>query len=105
MARIKKNDQVKIISGKDKGKTGKILRVLADQDRVVVEKLNLVKKHLKPTQQNPQGGIIEKEMGIHISNVMLLDPKSGEITRVGYREGKKGKKERYAKKSGERISA
>jgi large subunit ribosomal protein L24 len=97
---VKKGDKVMVISGKDKGKTGVILEALPKKERVLVEGVNIVKKHTKPNQANPQGGIVSQEAPIHVSNVMLIDPKSGEPTRVGYKvEG--DKKVRVAKKSGE----
>ncbi|MFB6469178.1 50S ribosomal protein L24 [Cytobacillus sp. Hz8] len=97
---VKKGDKVMVISGKDKGKTGVILAAYPKQDRVIVEGVNIVKKHSKPSQVNPQGGIISQEAPIHVSNVMPVDPKSGQPTRVGYQEVD-GKKVRVAKKSGE----
>ncbi|MDM5296730.1 50S ribosomal protein L24 [Bacillus pumilus] len=97
---VKKGDKVVVISGKDKGKQGVILAAFPKQDRVLVEGINLVKKHSKPTQANPQGGISEQEAPIHVSNVMPLDPKTGEVTRVGYKV-EDGKKVRVAKKSGQ----
>ena len=97
---VKKGDKVMVISGKDKGKTGVILASLPKKDRVIVEGVNIVKKHSKPSQVNPQGGIINQEAPIHVSNVMPIDPKSGEPTRVGYTLVD-GKKVRVAKKSGE----
>ncbi|NCU18101.1 50S ribosomal protein L24 [Pallidibacillus pasinlerensis] len=96
---VKKGDKVKVITGKDKGKTGVILKALPKKDRVIVEGVNIVKKHAKPSQENPQGGIIEVEAPIHVSNVMVIDPKTGEPTRVGYKI-EDGKKVRIAKKSG-----
>lgn len=105
MARIRKNDQVMVITGKDRGKVGRVIQMLAERDRVIVEKVNVVKRHTKPTQKNPQGGIVEKELSIHLSNVMLLDPKSGERTRVGSKKSGDGKKVRISKKSGEAIGA
>lgn len=96
---VKKGDKVVVISGKDKGKQGVILAAFPKNDRVLVEGINLVKKHSKPTQANPQGGISEQEAPIHVSNVMPLDPKTGEVTRVGYKV-EDGKKVRVAKKSG-----
>ena len=99
---IKKGDTVYVNAGNDKGKTGKVLAVITDKDRVVVEGVNMVSKHTKPNAKAPQGGIIKKEAGIHISNLNLIDPQSGKPTRVGYRiEG--DKKVRIAKKSGEEI--
>ncbi len=97
---VKKGDNVMVISGKDKGKTGVILASFPKKDRVLVEGVNIVKKHSKPSQMNPQGGIINQEAPIHVSNVMPIDPKTGEPTRVGIKEVN-GKKVRYAKKSGE----
>jgi large subunit ribosomal protein L24 len=97
---VKKGDKVMVISGKDKGKTGNILSAFPKQNRVLVEGVNIVKKHAKPSQMNPQGGIISQEAPIHVSNVMPIDPKSGNPTRVGYKE-ENGKKVRVAKKSGE----
>ena len=94
IARIKKGDTVIIISGKDKGRTGKVLKVIPRENRVVVEGINIVKRHQKPTTTD-QGGIIEKEAPIHISNVMLLDQKTGKRTRVRIVE-KEGKKVRQA---------
>jgi large subunit ribosomal protein L24 len=99
---IKKGDTVFVNAGNDKGKTGKVLEVLRDKDRVIVEGINMVSKHTKPNAKQPQGGIVKQEAGIHISNVQLLDPKSGAPTRVGFRI-EDGKKVRYAKKSGEEI--
>lgn len=97
---VKKGDKVMVISGKDKGKTGVILASFPKKDRVLVEGVNIVKKHSKPSQANPQGGIISQEAPIHVSNVMPIDPKTGEPTRVGY-QVVNGKKVRVAKKSGE----
>ncbi|WP_342599461.1 50S ribosomal protein L24 [Psychrobacillus sp. FSL H8-0483] len=99
---VKKGDKVKVISGKDKGKTGVILTAFPKKDRVLVEGVNIVKKHMKPNQANPQGGIVSQEAAIHVSNVMLIDPKTGEPTRVGSKV-EDGKKVRVAKKSGEII--
>ncbi|MFA8438909.1 50S ribosomal protein L24 [Pueribacillus sp. YX66] len=99
---VKKGDKVQVISGKDKGKQGVILQADPKQERVIVEGINLVKKHSKPSQMNPQGGIVEMEAPIHVSNVMPLDPDSNEPTRVGYRI-EDGKKIRIAKKSGQPL--
>ena len=99
---VKKGDKVMVITGKDKGKTGVILAAYPKKDRVLVEGVNIVKKHSKPSQLNPQGGIITKEAPIHVSNVMVLDPKTGEPTRVGFKV-EDGKKVRIAKKSGELL--
>jgi large subunit ribosomal protein L24 len=100
---IKKGDTVKVIAGNDKGHTGKVLRVLVENNRAVVEGANMVSKATKPSAQNTQGGIVKQEAAIHISNLQLVDPKSGTPTRVGRREGADGKLVRYAKKSGEEI--
>lgn len=81
--RLKKNDNVVVIAGNDRGRTGKILKVYKNANRVIIEGVNLRKRHTKPSQKNPQGGIIEKEAPIHASNVMILDPKSNERTRIG----------------------
>ncbi|MBF4500974.1 MULTISPECIES: 50S ribosomal protein L24 [Savagea] len=97
---VKKGDKVMVITGKDKGKTGVILAAFPKKDRVIVEGVNIVKKHTKPNQENPQGGILSQEAAIHVSNVMVIDPKTGEPTRVGYTT-ENGKKVRIAKKSGE----
>ncbi|MBS4216554.1 MULTISPECIES: 50S ribosomal protein L24 [Neobacillus] len=98
---VKKGDKVRVISGKDKGKTGTILAAYPKESRVLVEGVNIVKKHAKPSQANPQGGIISFEAPIHVSNVMPIDPKTGNPTRVGYKSVD-GKKVRVAK-SGELL--
>ena len=99
---IKKDDQVIVLAGADKGKTGKVLKVLRDKERVIVEGIHMVSKSTKPSAANPQGGIIKQEAPIHISNVSLIDPKSGKATRIRIeREGKTVK--RIAKKSGDEI--
>jgi large subunit ribosomal protein L24 len=97
--KIKKGDTVLVISGNDKGKTAQVLKVLVKTDRVVVEGVNVVSRHTKPSNSNPDGGIVKKEAPIHASNVMLVDPKTNERTRVGYKV-EDGKKIRYAKKTG-----
>ncbi|MEN0641721.1 50S ribosomal protein L24 [Alkalicoccobacillus gibsonii] len=99
---VKKGDTVIVIAGKDKGKQGVVLEAFPKKSRVLVEGVNLVKKHAKPSQDNPQGGILNQEASIHSSNVMHVDPKSGERTRVGYKE-ENGKKVRVAKRSGEAL--
>ncbi|MBN1869927.1 MAG: 50S ribosomal protein L24 [Candidatus Omnitrophica bacterium] len=103
MFTIKKNDQVVVIAGKDKGKTGKVLKVFPKQDRVIVEHINLSKKAQRPTQQNQQGGFIEIEMPIHRSNIMLVDKRTNKSTRMASSILKDGSKVRIAKKSGEVI--
>lgn len=99
---VKKGDNVMVVSGNDKGKTGSILDVFPKDRRVMIEGVNVRAHHTKPTAQNPEGGINKKEVPVHISNVMLVDPKTGEPTRVGRKE-EGGKLLRYAKKSGEII--
>lgn len=100
--RIKKDDTVFVLAGEDKGKTGKVLKVLVEKQRAIVEGVNMVSKSTKPSAQNPQGGIVKVEAPIHISNLSLIDPKSGKPTRVSVR--KEGKNViRVAKKSGEDI--
>ncbi|MBQ0096391.1 MAG: 50S ribosomal protein L24 [Bacteroidales bacterium] len=102
MNRIKKGDNVIVIAGNDKGKTGKVLTVIPEKERVIVEGVAMVSKHTKPNAKAPQGGIIKQEASIHVSNVALIDPKSGKATRVGFKiEG--DKKVRVAKKSSEEI--
>ena len=100
---IKKNDTVVVLTGQDKGKTGKVLKVLVDENRALVEGVNMVSKSTKPSAKNPQGGIVKQEAPIHISNLSLVDPKSGKPTRVGIKVAEDGKKVRIAKKSGEEI--
>jgi large subunit ribosomal protein L24 len=103
--RIKTNDSVVVISGKDKGKTGKVLRVDPRNDRVFVEGLNIVKRHQRPLPGRPnmQVGVIEREGPIHISNVALADPKSGKPTRVGFKRTEQGNRLRVAKRSGAEL--
>ena len=98
---IKKGDTVYVNAGNDKGKTGKVLEVLREKDRVIVEGVNMVSKHTKPNPKNPQGGIVKQEAGIHISNVNLMDA-NGKATRVAHKEVN-GKKVRIAKTTGEEI--
>lgn len=101
---IKKDDTVIVLTGSDKGKTGKVLKVLVDEQRAIVEGINIVSKNAKPSAKNPQGGIVKQEAAIHISNLNLVDPKTGKPTRVGRRESSDGRTfVRYAKKSGEEI--
>ncbi|MBR6892466.1 MAG: 50S ribosomal protein L24 [Bacteroidaceae bacterium] len=100
---IKKGDTVIVNAGNSKGKTGKVLSVLVEKQRAVVEGVNIVSKSTKPSAQHPQGGIIKQEAPIHISNLNVVDPKTGKATRVGRKEGANGKLVRYAKKSGEEI--
>lgn len=97
---VKKGDKVKVITGKDKNKEGVVLSASPKTDRVIVEGVNMIKKHQKPSATAPQGGIVETEASIHVSNVMVVDPSNGEPTRVGYKEID-GKKVRVAKRTGE----
>jgi large subunit ribosomal protein L24 len=97
---VKKGDLVVVISGKGRGKTGKVKRVLREQNRVIVEGVNLVKKHQRPTRQNPSGGIVEMEAPVHASNVLLLDGKTNRPTRTRSGANKDGKKVRMAVKTG-----
>ncbi|HXH18131.1 MAG TPA: 50S ribosomal protein L24 [Chitinophagales bacterium] len=99
---IKKNDQVIVIAGEDKGKKGRVLEVYPDKNRALVEGIRIVSRHTKPTAKYPDGGIVKKEAPVHVSNLMLLDPKTGKPTRIG-RKKVGGKLVRYAKKSGEVI--
>lgn len=101
MMRIRKGDEVIVVAGRDIGVRGKVLFVDPKKQRVKVEKVNVVKKHVKPSQKNPQGGIVDMEGTIHISNVRLWDPKAQAPTRVGIRELEDGRKVRVSKKSGE----
>lgn len=106
--KIKKNDTVLVITGNDAGKTGKVLKVFPKKSRIIIEGINVRKRHTKPSQKNPQGGIQEKEAPIHVSNVMILDPKTNEPTRLGSQiilDEKTGKKKRarISRVSGEMI--
>jgi large subunit ribosomal protein L24 len=101
MAHVRRGDTVVVVAGKDRGKRGKVLRVVPGKGRVVVEKINMIKKHQRPTQKLRQGGIIEREGAIHLSNVMLVDPQTSKPTRVGVRQLADGKKARIARRSGE----
>jgi large subunit ribosomal protein L24 len=101
--KIRKGDLVKVIAGDSKGQQGKVTEVIIDKNRAVVEGVNMVSKHTKPNAANPNGGIVKKEAAIHISNLALVDPKTGEATRVGRKKNDAGKLVRVAKKSGEEI--
>lgn len=106
MARhVRKGDVVQVISGDDKGKTGEVLRVDAQSGKVLVQGVNSVYRHLRPSRRHPQGGRIQKEMPIHISNVLPVDPKTNQPTRVGFRTTPNGARERVAKRSGESLGA
>ena len=100
---IKKNDTVFVNAGEDKGKTGRVLKVLVKDNRAIVEGINIVSKHTKPSSKNPQGGIIKQEAPIHISNLNVVDSKTGAPTRIGRRRNDDGKLVSYSKKTGEEI--
>ena len=100
---IRKGDEVIVLAGDDKGRKGKVLKVLVAKQRALVEGVNMVSKSMKPSAKNPQGGIVKKEAPIHVSNLSLIDPKSGKATRIGMKKTDDGKKVRVAKKSGEVI--
>ncbi len=100
---IKKGDTVMVIAGNYEGQKGRVLDIIRKTDRAIVEGVNMIKKHTKPNTEHPQGGIVEKEAPIHISNLMLVDPKTGKPTRIGRKLDENGKLVRYSKKSGEEI--
>jgi large subunit ribosomal protein L24 len=100
---IKKGDLVYVNAGNDRGKTGKVLEIITEDNRAIVEGISMVSKHTKPNAKHPQGGIIKQEAGVHISNLQVVDPAKGGPTRIGRRLNDKGKLVRYAKKSGEEI--
>ena len=102
VANIKKGDKVVVLAGKDKGKQGEVLNVLTEKKRVVIAGVNVVKRHTRPSQVS-EGGIVEKEASLDLSNVAIIDPKDGKATRVGVKVEKDGKKVRYAKRSGSVI--
>ena len=101
--KIRKDDEVIVLTGRDKGKRGAVLRIITKTDRVLVEGVNVTKRHVKPTQTDPQGGIVEREAPVHISNVALIDPESDRPTRVRYKNLEDGRKVRVAARSGEVI--
>jgi len=101
--RIKKNDIVEVMAGRDRGKTGKVLRIVEEQDRLVVEKVNMIKRHTRPSPTTGQGGIVEKEGSVHVSNVRLVCPKCSQPTRIGHALSGDGKKVRICKKCGEML--
>lgn len=100
---IRAGDTVYVVAGKEKGKTGKVLRIDRNAEKAFVEKLNIIKRHSRPTQKNPAGGIIEKEAGIHVSNLMLYDSEGNRPVKVGYRTGEDGNKVRYNRRTGKEI--
>jgi len=101
--KFKKNDKVKVITGKDKGKISEIINFITKSNRVILNGVNLVKRHTKPSKLNPEGGIVQKEMPIHISNIMHIDPKTNSAVKIGFKFLEDGKKVRYLKKTGELI--
>ena len=100
--KIKKDDNVLVIAGEHKGSKGKVVKIIKEKNRAIVEGVNMIKKHAKPSAQNPQGGIIEKEAAIHVSNLSLVSSE-GNATRVGFRIEEDGKKVRFAKKNNEEV--
>jgi len=100
-SKIKKGDKVVVLTGRSKGKTGEVLKVVPDEDRAIVQGVNVVKRHTRPTQTS-EGGIVEKEAPIHLSNIAHLDPKDDKPTRIGFKDVD-GRKVRYAKRSGEAL--
>jgi len=98
--KIKKGDMVRVVAGKDKGKEGKVIQVFPNLNKVVVDKINMMKKHLKPQKKGQQGQVIEFSAPLNVSNVMLVDPDNGQVSRVGFKKSDDGKKTRIAKKSG-----
>ncbi|HEV8436998.1 MAG TPA: 50S ribosomal protein L24 [Methylomirabilota bacterium] len=103
VAHVRKGDTVVVIAGKERGKRGRVLRVIPEKNRVVIERINMIKKHQRPTQKARQGGIIEREGSVHLSNVMLVDPTGDRPTRIGMRTLSDGRKVRVARRSGEII--
>jgi large subunit ribosomal protein L24 len=102
---IRRDDTVLVLSGNDKGKRGRVLRVIPEKDRLIVEGIRMMKKHTKPTQRDPQGGIVEREASIHASNVMVIDPHNDEPTRIGKKRLDDGRNVRVAARSGEMIDS
>jgi large subunit ribosomal protein L24 len=100
---IKNGDTVYVVSGKEKGKTGKVIKILRNENKAIVERLNVIKRHSRPSQKNPSGGIIEKEAGIHISNLMLYCPKCKRPSRIGRKRLAGGERIRYCKRCNEEI--
>jgi large subunit ribosomal protein L24 len=100
---IKNGDTVYVVSGKEKGKTGKVIKILRGENKAIVERLNMIKRHARPSQKNPGGGIIEKEAGIHVSNLMLYCPKCKRPSRVGRKRLAGGERIRYCKRCNEEI--
>ena len=105
MKKIKLNDRVEVVAGKDRGRVGKVIRAFRDDDRVVVEKINMIKRHTKPNMANQQGGIIDKEASIHLSNLKLVCPKCSKSVRVGIKSLEDGARIRFCKKCGESVES
>ena len=103
--RLKKDDKVKILTGKDKGKIGKVLKVVKKTNRVIIENINVVKVHQRPTQANPQGGIVDKNMPLHISNLMIMCNSCVKPTRIGMKQLEDGKRVRICKKCSQQIDS
>jgi len=103
MLKVKKNDKVRVISGKDKGKTGKVLRIEPDKNRIYIERMNITKRHTRKKGQNQPGGIISKEGPIHLSNVRVICPNCGKLSRVGFEIKDSGEKVRICRKCGQQI--
>ncbi len=101
--RIRRGDKVRVIAGKHKGAEGEVLTVLREVNRVLVKNVNVIRKAQRPTQENPRGGFLEQEAPIHVSNVQVIDPQSGELTRVGFERDEGGHKYRVSRKSGARL--
>lgn len=99
--RLRKGDEVVVVSGEDRGKRGRILKVFGDKNRVLVEGVNFIRRHTRPSQSNPQGGIVQREAPVHASNVMVVDPSTGRPTRIGARVNEDGSRDRIARRSGE----
>jgi large subunit ribosomal protein L24 len=102
-ARIRKGDKVVVLAGKDKGRTGEVIKSIPDENRVVVSGVNIIARHTRPSQADPQGGIKRREAAIHVSNVAHVAPRDGKATRIGFKTDAKGRKVRFAKRSGENI--
>jgi large subunit ribosomal protein L24 len=103
MLKVKKNDKVRVISGKDKGKTGKVLRIEPDKNKIYIERINIIKKHTRKKGQNQPGGIISKEGPIHLSNIRVICPNCGKLSRVGFEVKDSGEKVRICRKCGQQI--
>ena len=103
--KLRKGDEVVVVSGEDRGKRGRVLKVFREKHRVLVEGVNFIRRHTRPSQANPQGGIVQREAAVHVSNVMIVDPRSGRPTRVGTRVNEDGTRDRIARRSGDVLSS